>query len=430
MSLDGILKGQECYNSIDYISNFKKLKFKSFPEFDAIFYPFANLDEIDEIRLHCFPHGMEESKHIWDFRYNSAGWYIEKINRKFNYFTRLYAEKPDASIKKKMDFFWIIKEEYKGLCVIPFEYSARLITSKLCTSDDLKSFFKSAADRNKLDKKIYHTFEEVWKREKEIEKFSHELFESLYELDARFYKFGKLFVIDWLEKVMKAMADLKDMGKNLKHEYWETLLLPITYSLNPPVGPLISLHKYSILVGVENLTNPLWRLADALFRLKDFTTEDIKNRSLNYFKKQISSDFANFSYYESLKEEQQNSLDNFKKEFFKYPISLLSMRGELSLTKYVYLSFPVSMVKYIKGLKQLSPSLQINGNKNDYFIKVCNDDIGRSFLYEFYLTSLGDNIIRNKHECPLKGSNYELSCNNCNLKFARKYCKNSGMIKT
>ena len=114
MSISEIVEGQECFRSLKY-SLSKDGIFKSFPEFDCIYYPFYNLDDLDEIRVDCLPHGIEEGKHIWDFRYNKAAWIIEKINRKFNYLTQLYLEKPMEFVKWRMILIWFLKEEYKRL---------------------------------------------------------------------------------------------------------------------------------------------------------------------------------------------------------------------------------------------------------------------------------------------------------------------------
>ena len=117
------------------------------------------------------------------------------------------------------------------------------------------------------------------------------------------------------------------------------------------------------------------------------------------------------------------------------PISLLPLRVH---TKYADClgphGFPVPAFKYFReGQKpnRFFLSLAIYGNNsNKFFIKATKDQVGQSFLNDLYFTSLGDNLVRKNKECPFKGSNYEVECKSCTLKFAKKLCKKSGMVKT
>jgi hypothetical protein len=178
-------------------------------------------------------------------------------------------------------------------------------------------------------------------------------------------------------------------------------------------------------------SNPLFRLIHALYRLEKLSTKDVLDFSLKDIKKEISKGFEKFSYRESLKMEQAWANKGIDRDSFAIPISLLSLRGDLSLCEACHFGYPVSMFKYIKGKNYLSLSLMFYGdNSGKYFIKTNNDQIGKLFLNELYLTSLGDNILNDERECPMKGSNYELKCDNCKLKFAKKFCKISGMLKT
>ena len=56
--------------------------------------------------------------------------------------------------------------------------------------------------------------------------------------------------------------------------------------------------------------------------------------------------------------------------------------------------------------------------------------ISRDFIAdEPFVMYLGDNILNEIKECPVKGSNYEVECKNCTISpHAKKYCKKSGMV--